>query len=114
MVVVGGYNVDISGIGSTNPAGIGSTEPFQFYEFEQPEQEEYYDPFVQNEDGTLDLFLTGKIVVDGNGRFKSDVNIPNGRLYVQEVDILQELQDLKASIGPIQSDIATLFLSLQS
>ncbi len=97
-----------------NAAGIASTAvDFQFYEFEEPEEEEGTDPFVENEDGTLDLTLTGKLTVEGNGRFESDVRIPNGRLYVQQTDILQEIEDLKAAIGPIQSDIATLFGTLQ-
>lgn len=100
--------------GSSN-VGVASTAPeFKFYEFETPVDEGSDDPFVYNEDGTLDVFLTGKIVVDGNGRFKSDVNIPNGTLTVQEVDILTAIQELQNTLGTIQSDISTLFSSLPS
>lgn len=100
--------------GSSN-VGVATTAPeFKFYEFEIPFDEGNNDPFVYNEDGTLDLFLTGKIVVDGNGRFKSNVNIPNGVLTVQEVDILAAIQELQNRLGIIQSDISTLFNSLSS
>lgn len=100
--------------GSSN-VGVATTAPeLKFYEFEIPFDEGNNDPFVYNEDGTLDLFLTGKIVVDGNGRFKSDVNIPNGVLTVQEVDILAAIQELQNTLGTIQSDISTLFDSLSS
>lgn len=99
--------------GSPN-VGVATTAPeFKFYEFETPVDEGSNDPFVYNEDGTLDLFLTGKIVVDGNGRFKSNVNIPNGILTVQEVDILAAIQALQATIGTIQNDINILVTTLQ-
>ena len=99
--------------GSSN-VGVATTAPeFEFYEFETPVDEGSNDPFVYNEDGTLDLFLTGKIVVDGNGRFKSNVNIPNGILTVQEVDILAAIQALQATIGTIQNDINILITTLQ-
>ena len=101
--------------GSSNVGVATTTAPeLKFYEFEIPFDEGNNDPFVYNEDGTLDLFLTGKIVVDGNGRFKSDVNIPNGVLTVQEVDILAAIQGLQNTLGTIQSDISTLFDSLSS
>lgn len=94
--------------GSSN-VGVASTAPeFKFYEFETPVDEGNNDPFVYNEDGTLDVFLTGKIVVDGNGRFKSDVNIPNGVLTVQEVDILAAIQELQNNISNINLFLTTL------
>lgn len=110
MTVSGSFNL---GIAST-AVGVASTAPeLKFYEFEPPIEEESTDPFIFNEDGTLDFTLTGKLIVEGNARFENNVNIPTGTLTVQEVDILAAIQELQNTLGTIQSDISTLFSTLQ-
>lgn len=84
-------------------AGVASTQlDFKFYEFEPPVQEESNDPFTENEDGTLDLDLSGNLTVEKNAEFKQDVEIV-GTLTVGTTDILQEIEDLKTDVQNIKT-----------
>jgi hypothetical protein len=83
-------------------AGITSTQlDFKFYEFDSPVQEESNDPFIENQDGSLDFNLTGDLTVEKNAEFKQDVEIL-GTLTVGTTDILQEIQNLKTDVQNIK------------
>jgi hypothetical protein len=93
-----------------------STEPPFVFEFQPPPQEEmvdYYDPFVFNEDGTVDLDINGKARVRGerlrvDGRLRVMGNaFVEGDLIVQDVDILAEIELLKQSIANNQPGLAS-------
>jgi hypothetical protein len=90
--------------------GIATTEPPFVFEFQPPPPEDlidYYDPFVFNEDGTVDLDINGKARVRGerlrvDGRLRVLGNaVVEGDLIVQNVDILEEIENLKNSIAAI-------------
>jgi hypothetical protein len=95
--------------------GIASTEIIgpEFTPQEPPEMPETNDPFVFNEDGSVDLDLSGKLDVTKRAKFDDDVTI-DGILTVQGVDILQEIENLNAAIGGLQGEIAAILTSLQS
>jgi hypothetical protein len=95
--------------------GIASTEIIgpEFTPQEPPEMPETNDPFILNPDGSVDLDLSGKLDVKKRAKFDDDVTI-DGILLVQGVDILQEIENLNAAIGTIQSDISGILLSIQS
>jgi hypothetical protein len=83
-------------------AGVASTQlDFKFYEFDPPVQEEFNDPFTENQDGSLDFNLTGNLTVEKNAEFKQDVEIL-GILTVGTTDILQEIEDLKNDVQNIK------------
>jgi hypothetical protein len=65
------------------------------------------DPFIYNADGTIDFNLSGKLNVKKRAKFNSNVRI-EGTLFVQDVDILQEIQNLNNIIGTLQSQISSL------
>jgi hypothetical protein len=69
---------------------------FEFYEFEQPAEDEVPQPFTVNEDGTVDLDLSGDAI------FRKDVDV-KGDLIVQTVNILEEIQDIKTDIQAIKT-----------
>jgi hypothetical protein len=80
------------------------------FEFQPPPAEElqdYYDPFVLNEDGTVDLDINGKARVRGerlrvDGRLRVLGNaVVEGDLIVQGVDILEVIQGMQQSINSI-------------
>jgi hypothetical protein len=87
---------------------IGATEPPFVFEFEPPEElelEEYADAFTFNEDGTVDLDLSGQATIRGERlrvkqrlRVEGDAVI-DGDLIVQGIDILAEIELLKQSIA---------------
>jgi hypothetical protein len=95
--------------------GIASTEIIgpEFIPQEPPEMPETNDPFVLNEDGSVDLDLSGKLDVTKRAKFDDDVTI-DGVLTVQGVDILEEIENLNAAIGGLQGEIAAILTSLQS
>jgi hypothetical protein len=80
------------------------------FEFQPPPAEElpdYYDPFVFNEDGTVDLDINGKgrirgerLRVDGRLRVLGNAEI-EGDLIVQGVNILEELENMRQTIDSI-------------
>ena len=85
-----------------------------------PQEPVFIDPedtdeelFNFNEDGSVDLDLTGKLDVTKRAKFDDDVII-DGVLTVQGVDILQEIENLNAAIGTIQTEISGILLSIQS
>jgi cytoskeletal protein CcmA (bactofilin family) len=92
---------------------IGATEPFS-REFDPPEQlefEEYPDPFTLNEDGTIDMDLSGEATIRGERlrvkerlRVEGDAVI-DGDLIVQGIDILAEIQSIKQSIAAINLNL---------
>jgi hypothetical protein len=45
--------------------GIGTIETFEFTPPEELEEVQYYDPFTFNEDGSVDLDLSGNLNVSG-------------------------------------------------
>jgi hypothetical protein len=94
---------------------IASTEIIgpEFTPQEPPERPESNDPFFINGDGSIDLDISGKLDVTKSAKFDDNVTI-DGTLIVQEVDILQEIEDLNASIGQLQGDVQAILLSLQS
>lgn len=69
--------------------GIGTTEIFEFTPPEELEEVQYYDPFTFNENGSVDLDLTGNLTVSGNVEIEGD-------LIVQGVNILESIQTLLA------------------
>jgi hypothetical protein len=92
---------------------IGATEPFVF-EFQPPPPEDvidYYDPFILNEDGTVDLDINGKARIRGerlrvDGRLRVLGNaVVEGDLIVQNVDILAEIQSIKQGIAAINLNL---------
>jgi hypothetical protein len=94
---------------------IGTTETYVF-EFQPPPPEDvvdYYDPFVLNEDGTVDLDINGKARIRGerlrvDGRLRVLGNaVVEGDLIVQDVDILEEIQGIKQSIAAINLGLAS-------
>jgi hypothetical protein len=95
--------------------GAATTEIIgpEFTPQEPPEMPESNDPFVFNEDGTVDLDLSGKLDVKKRAKFDDDVTI-DGILTVQGVDILQAIEDLNAAIGALQTEIGAIQTSLQS
>jgi hypothetical protein len=84
---------------------IGATETFQFSPPEELEElQEYYDPFVFNEDGNVDLDLNGKarirgerLRVDGRLRVLGNAEI-EGDLIVQGVNILEVIQTINLGL----------------
>jgi hypothetical protein len=88
---------------------IGATEPFEFTPPpEEEELEEYYDPFILNEDGTVDLDLNGKATIRGerlrvenrlrvlgNSELDGDVVI-GGTLIVNGIDVGAFLSSLSS------------------
>ncbi len=91
--------------------GIGSTV---FVPEFIPQQPVFVDPedtdeelFNFNEDGSVDLDITGKLDVTKRANFDDDVKI-DGVLTVQGVDILQEIENLNQSISSINSLLSTL------
>jgi hypothetical protein len=73
---------------------IGATEPFVF-EFQPPPPEDvidYYDPFILNEDGTVDLDINGKARIRGE-RLRVD-----GRLRVLGNAVVEENLEVKGFI----------------
>lgn len=102
--------------------GIAST----LFDFPLPEEfPDYYDPFIINDNGIVDLDLNGKarirgellrvdgrLRVLGNADIEGDLNvlgdlIVEGELIVQNVNVTQRILQL-------QGDINTLYSSLQS
>lgn len=80
--------------------GIGTTHlEFQFYEFETPEQPESVDVFNVNEDGSVDLDLSGRLDVEKKAMFNGNVEITTGNLTIQDVNILEEINAIKQFIG---------------
>ncbi len=86
-----------------------SVEPFS-REFDPPEElqfEQYQDPFILNEDGTIDLDLSGEATIRGERlRVKERLRVDgevviDGDLIVQGIDILAEIQSIKDSIDAI-------------
>ena len=81
------------------------------------------DPFTINANGTIDMDLSGKATIRGERlrvekrlRVKGNAEIDSD-LFVQNVDILQEIQDLKAIVGQLQgsiNSINSILASLQS
>jgi len=69
--------------------GIGTIETFEFTPPEELEEVQYYDPFTFNEDGSVDLDLSGNLNVSGNAEIEGD-------LIVQGVNILESIQALLA------------------
>jgi hypothetical protein len=77
------------------------------FEFQPPPAEElqdYYDPFVLNEDGTVDLDINGKarvrgerLRVDGRLRVLGNAEI-EGDLIVQGVNILELIQTINLGL----------------
>lgn len=87
---------------------IGATEPFEFTPPEELELEEYYDPFILNPDGTVDLDLNGKATIRGerlrvenrlrvlgNSELDGDVVI-GGTLIVNGIDVGAFLSSLSS------------------
>lgn len=95
--------------------GTASTEIIgpEFTPQEPPVRPETNDPFTLNPDGSVDLDLSGKLDVTKRAKFDDNVTI-DGTLLVQEVDILQEIENLNAAIGTIQSQVGSILLSIQS
>ncbi len=91
--------------------GTASTEIVapEFVPQEPSERPESNDPFTINEDGTVDLDLSGKARIRGellrvDGRLDVLGNaIVDGDLIVQDVDILQEIQNIQANINSINT-----------
>lgn len=74
---------------------------FQFYEFETPQQPNSVEVFNINEDGSVDLDLTGTLDVEKKATFDGNVEITTGNLTVQSVNILDELNAIKQFVGMI-------------
>jgi len=74
---------------------------FQFYDFEPPEQPESIDVFNVNEDGSIDLDLTGGLDVEKKANFNGNVEITTGNLTIQDVNILEEINAIKQFVGMI-------------
>jgi hypothetical protein len=74
---------------------------FQFYDFEPPEQPESIDVFNVNEDGLIDLDLTGGLDVEKKANFNGNVEIMTGNLTIQDVNILEEINAIKQFVGMI-------------
>ena len=74
---------------------------FQFYDFDSPEQPESVDVFNINEDGAVDLDLTGGLDVEKKANFNGNVEITTGNLTIQDVNILEEINAIKQFIGMI-------------
>jgi hypothetical protein len=80
--------------------GTGSTFlEFQFYEFPQQEIPQNNDPFTINEDGSIDLDLSGTLDVEKKATFDGNVEITTGNLTVQGVNILTEINAIKQFVG---------------
>lgn len=74
---------------------------FQFYDFDSPEQPESVDVFNINEDGSVDLDLTGGLDVEKKANFNGNVEITTGNLTIQDVNILEEINAIKQFVGMI-------------
>lgn len=74
---------------------------FQFYDFDSPEQPESVDVFNINEDGSVDLDLTGGLDVEKKVNFNGNVEITTGNLTIQDVNILEEINAIKQFVGMI-------------
>ena len=74
---------------------------FQFYNFDSPEQPESVDVFNINEDGSVDLDLTGGLDVEKKANFNGNVEITTGNLTIQDVNILEEINAIKQFVGMI-------------
>ena len=72
---------------------------FQFYDFDSPEQPESVDVFNINEDGSVDLDLTGGLDVEKKANFNGNVEITTGNLTIQDVNILEEINAIKQFVG---------------
>jgi hypothetical protein len=80
--------------------GTGSSVlEFQFYQFDSPEQPESVEVFNINEDGSVDLDLTGRLDVEKKAMFNGNVEITTGNLTIQDVNILEEINAIKQFIG---------------
>ena len=80
---------------------------FEFYEFEYPEPPDTPQPFTVNGDGSVDLDLSG------NAIFRNDVDVKED-LFVQDVNILEEINSIKEAIGLINQNSNTILSSLDS
>lgn len=74
---------------------------FQFYDFDSPEQPESVEVFNINEDGSVDLDLTGGLDVEKKANFNGNVEITTGNLTIQDVNILEEINAIKQFVGMI-------------
>ena len=88
--------------------GIASTEIVapEIIPQEPSEKPESNDPFTLNEDGSVDLDLSGKLDVTKRAKFDDNVRI-EGTLFVQDVDILQEIQNIQANINTLLQSIGS-------
>jgi hypothetical protein len=103
--------------------GIGSSAiepPALFVPQEPQEAPETNDPFTINADGSIDMDLSGKATIRGE-RLRVEQRLRvignaeiDSDLFVQNVDILQEIQNLNAAIGSIQSQVGSILSSLNS
>jgi hypothetical protein len=72
---------------------------FEFPVFEPPIEEESADAFTENEDGSVDLDLSGRLDVEKKATFNGNVEITTGNLTIQEVNILNEINSIKQFVG---------------
>ena len=80
--------------------GSGATVlDFQFYEFPEQEIPQNNDPFTINEDGSVDLDLSGRLDVEKKATFKGNVELTTGNLTIQGVNILDEINAIKQFVG---------------
>jgi hypothetical protein len=80
--------------------GAGSTHlEFEFYNFEPPEEPDSVDVFNVNEDGSVDLDITGRLDVEKKAMFNGNVEITTGNLKIQDVNILEEINAIKQFVG---------------
>jgi hypothetical protein len=80
--------------------GSGATVlEFEFPTFESPESPDEVEVFGINEDGSVDLDLSGKLDVEKKATFKGNVEITTGSLTIQGVNILEEINAIKQFVG---------------
>jgi hypothetical protein len=72
---------------------------FEFPEFEPPESPDDIDLFNINEDGSVDLDLSGRLDVEKKATFNGNVEITTGNLTIQGVNILNEINSIKQFVG---------------
>jgi hypothetical protein len=80
--------------------GTGATVlEFEFPVFDTPESPDEIEVFNINEDGSVDLDLSGRLDVEKKGTFNGNVEITTGNLTIQGVNILEEINAIKQFVG---------------
>lgn len=82
------------------PVGTGATVlEFGFPQIEPPESPDDVEVFNVNEDGSVDLDISGTLDVEKKATFEGNVEITTGNLTIQGVNILEEINAIKQFVG---------------